>query len=718
MRSPKLAALELRRFGRGRLPRAAMAAMLLLPLLYGALYLWSFWDPYDRLDKIPVALVNDDPGAQAKGERVEAGDSLVKGLRESGTFDWRETSAAEARAGVEEGRYYLSLTIPSDFSGKVSSSSGDSPETGALKVRANDANNYIVGQISRSVFSEVRSAASSKASRGFYDKIYVSFSTLHGKTAEAARGADDLGDGIGEARKGAGELKDGLSDAENGSGDLKTGTSKLDAGASDLKKGAGQVATGTQKLADKVNGAADDVRPFLRDHSGEIGKAARGVADTSKTLKRDLGKLPGAAERARSDSRKAADTLSTLHKARCENGEAPGKPSPGASGAAGASGSNGAEVADRPGDSCGELKKAAEAAERSADVAKDVDGFVKGQKKLDALGGHLDALDEKATLLAQRAPRLQQDMDSAVRQINKLNKGAHQVSKGAGTLHTGLGTAKTGAADLDKGLGKLSDGAVSLDGGLFKLADGSGKLAGGLHDGAKRIPDYDKKERDDRTGVMADPIGLHSDKAHEAPNYGTGFAPYFIPLSLWVGAMIAYMLLQPLNKRALAAGSPAWRIALAGWLPVAAIGVAQVGALLSVLRWGLGLEMARGAGTVGFLVLVTACFTTIVQFLNARFGPAGRILVLAMLMLQLTSAGGTYPIQTSPDFFNALHPFLPMSYVVEGLRHLITGGELWPVWRACAVLLAFTVGALALTAFTARRKQVWTLDRLRPEISL
>ncbi|MGH3325817.1 MAG: hypothetical protein ACRDOV_15520, partial [Streptomyces sp.] len=78
----------------------------------------------------------------------------------------------------------------------------------------------------------------------------------------------------------------------------------------------------------------------------------------------------------------------------------------------------------------------------------------------------------------------------------------------------------------------------------------------------------------------------------------------------------------------------------------------------------------------------------------------------------------TYPIQTSPDFFNAVHSFLPMSYVVEGLRHLITGGELWPVWRACLVLLAFTAGALALTAVTARRRQVWTVDRLHPEIAL
>ncbi|MFG3255874.1 YhgE/Pip family protein [Streptomyces sp. NPDC048172] len=711
MRSPRLAALELKRFGRGRLPRAAMAAMLLLPLLYGALYLWSFWDPYERLDKIPVALVNDDSGARAKGEKVEAGDSIVKGLRDSETFDWRETSAKEAREGVEDGRYYLSLTIPSDFSKRVTSSSGDSPETGALKVQANDANNYIVGQISRSVFSEVRASASSKVSRGFYDNIFVSFSSLHGQTAKAAKGADDLGDGIGKAKKGASDLKSGLKDAEDGSGKLKTGTSDLHTGAGDLKKGAKQVAGGTQKLADKANGVSGKVTPFLKEHGDEIGKAARGVSRTSKALKKHLDELPGAAQRAQTDSRKAADALSTLYTSGCEKGGTPPPvptPSP-------TQGESPGDVKDK---ACPELKKAVDAAERSAKVAKEVNDTVKGHKNLDELGTHLDDLDKKATLLAKRAPNLGQDVTSAVRQINKLNKGAHQVSKGAGKLQAGLSTAKTGAADLDTGLGKLTKGATSLDGGLFKLADGSGKLAGGLHDGAKKIPDYDKQQRDDRTGVMSDPVGLASDKAHAAPNYGTGFAPYFIPLSLWVGAMIAYMLLQPLNKRALASGAPAWRIALAGWLPVAAIGAAQVAALMSVLHWGLGLEMARGAGTIGFLLLVTVCFTSIVQFLNARFGPAGRILVLALLMLQLTSAGGTYPIQTSPGFFNALHPFLPMTYVVEGLRHLITGGGLWPVWRACAVLLAFAVGALALTAVTARRKQVWTLDRLHPELTL
>ncbi|WP_449487765.1 YhgE/Pip domain-containing protein, partial [Streptomyces purpurascens] len=181
------------------MPRAALVALLVLPLLYGALYLWSFWDPYGRLDRIPVALVNDDKGATADGKKVTAGDDITEKLRDSKTFDWREVSAAEARRGVEDGTYYLSLTMPGDFSERITSSSGKSPETGALQVRTNDANNYIVGQISRTVSSEVRQAASTKTSRSFLDKIFVSFSDIHGETVKAAKGADKLKGGIGKA---------------------------------------------------------------------------------------------------------------------------------------------------------------------------------------------------------------------------------------------------------------------------------------------------------------------------------------------------------------------------------------------------------------------------------------------------------------------------------------------------------------------------------------
>ncbi|WP_369211560.1 YhgE/Pip family protein [Streptomyces flavofungini] len=694
MRSPKLAALELRRFGRGRLPRAALAALLLLPLLYGALYLCSFWDPYGRLDRIPVALVNEDKGASAQGKKLDAGDSIVRGLRDSKTFDWREVSDDEARRGVEDGTYYLSLTMPSDFSKRIASSSGSSPETGALRVRTNDANNYIVGQISRTVFSEVRSAASNKASRSFLDKIFISFSDIHGATQKAADGADKLDGGIGKAKKGSKDLAKGLGDAKDGSGDLAAGVKKLHKGAGDLKDGSRKVADGTGRLAAKVNGTADKVRPFLKDNGRTIGDTARLVADSSKAMRRNLGTWVKLAPEAAKGAERGSRTISGYYTKRCGNVPVPDP-------------------------FCPQLKEVKEAAANVSTIADDMNAVIQDQhsdvRKLDK---HLATLERKSRDLADRAPHLDEDLEKAVAKINELDAGAGKVAAGAKKLNTGLGTAETGATGLDAGIGKLETGAGDLKSGLYKLADGSAKLSGGLHDGVKKIPDYDKQDRHDRTEVMADPVRLASQSLHEAPNYGTGFAPYFIPLSLWVGAMVAYMLIQPLNRRALAAGASAWRIALAGWLPVAALGVLQTVALMSVLHWGLGLQMARAAGAVAFLFLVTACFAAIVQWLNARFGAAGRILVLAALMLQLTSAGGTYPVQTSPGFFGAIHPFLPMSHVVDALRRLITGGGLGPVWLACAVLTAFTLGALALTALSARRKQVWTLDRLHPELTL
>ncbi|MEV7887834.1 YhgE/Pip domain-containing protein [Streptomyces sp. NPDC002817] len=694
MRSPRLAALELRRFGRGKLPRAALVALLVLPLLYGALYLWSFWDPYGRLDRIPVALVNDDKGATADGRKLAAGDDITRGLHDSDVFEWHEVSAAEARAGVEEGTYYLSLTVPTDFSARIASSAGDSPETGALQVRTNDANNYIVGQISRTVFSEVRQAASTKASRSFLDRIFISFSDIHGATVKAAKGADKLEGGLGKAEKGSKDLADGLTDAKSGSGDLAKGLKKLDKGAGDLEDGSQQVAEGTQTLADKVNGVAAKAGPFLEDNEKTIGDTAQLVADSSKAIRKHLDTLVTTAPVAAKGARTASETLDEIHRTRCEK-------------------------AVLPDAACADLEKAKDAASDVATIADDLNTLVGDQdgdlKKLDK---NLANLQKQAQAIADRAPHLSEDLDDAVSKVNELNTGAGKVAAGAKKLHTGLGTAKTGAGDLDEGVGKLRTGAADLNGGMYKLVDGSGKLSDGLHDGADQIPDYDKRDRDERTEVMADPVQLVSKDMHKAPNYGTGFAPYFIPLSLWVGAMVAYMLVAPMNRRALAAGAPAWRIALAGWLPVVAVGVLQTVALMSVLHWAIGLQMVRAVGTVGFLFLVTACFAAIVQWLNARFGAAGRILVLAFLMLQLTSAGGTYPVQTSPGFFNALHPFLPMSYVVEALRRLITGGGLGPVWHACVVLVAFTAGALALTALSARRRQVWTLDRLHPELSL
>ncbi|MFJ9613147.1 YhgE/Pip family protein [Streptomyces noursei] len=734
MRSPRLAALELRRFGRGKLPRLGLVALMLIPLLYGALYLCSFWDPYSRLDKIPVALVNEDQGATSDGKKLTAGADLARNVKDSKTFDWEEVSATDAAKGLEKGDYYLSLTVPKDFSERIASSGGDDPQTGALQVRTNDANNYIVGSISKTVFSEIRAKTSSKSTRAFLDKIFVSFSDLHDETAKAADGAGKVDDGLGTAREKTGELADGLGKLNKGAGDLSNGAGKLDKGAGDLSngagklhsgaseaaakakelsQGAGRIADGTQQLADKVQGIAKKDLPFLREHGKDIGEKAQVVADLSQKLDDDLGKLPGNSAKAAAEARKNADDAASLYQERC----------------------GGLVSTDAD---CAKLKGIAAGTATAADLAEKVNDAI-AHTDFGQWRAKLRELHQGAVMVAQQAPGIADRADTAIGQINTLNAGAHKVADGAGQFANGIGTLANGAGDLANGAGQLHkgagdladgagqlhnglgtahDGAEKLSGGLYKLKDGANQLATGLHNGVAKIPDYDKKDRDARTDVMADPVKLAAKSMHKAPNYGTGLAPYFIPLSLWVGAMVAFMLLQPLGKRALAAGAPGWRIALGSWLPAFAIGVVQVLALMAVLHWALGLEMERAGATIGFLMLGTACFTALIQLLSAFFGPAGRVLTLVVLMLQLTSAGGTYPVQTSPGFFSWIHPFLPMSYVVDGLRRLITGGDLDVVWQGSIVLAAFTLGALALTALAARSRQVVRMKDLHPELSL
>lgn len=94
---------ELKRFSRGLMPRVALVTIVLMPLLYGALYLWAFWDPFAATGKIPVALVNSDQGTVVDGKPLDAGDQVAQGLKDSGGLDFHEVTAYEASTGVASG---------------------------------------------------------------------------------------------------------------------------------------------------------------------------------------------------------------------------------------------------------------------------------------------------------------------------------------------------------------------------------------------------------------------------------------------------------------------------------------------------------------------------------------------------------------------------------------------------------------------------------------
>ena len=137
---------------------------------------------------------------------------------------------------------------------------------------------------------------------------------------------------------------------------------------------------------------------------------------------------------------------------------------------------------------------------------------------------------------------------------------------------------------------------------------------------------------------------------------------------------------------AIAAEVLAIRVVLASYLPAAVIGIFQAVILYCVVRFALGMHVAHPAAMLAFMVLISSAFVAATQAINALVGPAvGRVLIMALLMVQLVSAGGMYPVETTSQPFQTLHRFDPMTYGVNGLRQLILGGIDGRLWQAIIV---------------------------------
>ncbi|WP_231554494.1 YhgE/Pip family protein [Arthrobacter sp. L77] len=327
------------------------------------------------------------------------------------------------------------------------------------------------------------------------------------------------------------------------------------------------------------------------------------------------------------------------------------------------------------------------------------------------LSGGLARLSDGTAALAANTPGLRDGIVSA-------SGGAAQLATGADTLSAGATEVSGGAASLSDGSSQAYDGATSLEGGLGRLSSGSQDLAQQLDQGAQQVPEYTEGQRAELGDVASSPVAIERTHDNAVDAYGEGMAPYFIPLALWVGGMVTYIVLRAVSPRALASTAASWRVSAAGYLQGALLAVLQALVLLGILMAGVGLTTPHPVGLLAFTILTALVFTAIHQSLVALLGGVGRLVALVLLMLQLTTAGGTYPVATEPGFFQFLSPLLPMTHAVTGLRHLIAGGDPGVVWLAAGQLLVFFVLAAALSVVASHRGRSWSMEKLHPSLAI
>ncbi|MFT4262614.1 MAG: YhgE/Pip family protein [Nocardioides sp.] len=307
---------------------------------------------------------------------------------------------------------------------------------------------------------------------------------------------------------------------------------------------------------------------------------------------------------------------------------------------------------------------------------------------------------------------------SASSRLDELADGADQVAAGADRLADATPALTSAIRQAHAGAGELADGAGTLRRGLVKLDAGADQLAAGLADGVSQIPDLSDSTVADTAGTIADPVKVVDRTQADAGTYGAGLAPFFLALAAWIGGYVLFLLVRPLSNRAIAANQVPLRVALGGWYPPALLGLAQMAVVLTVVTLGVGIQATHVVPTLLFMMLTSITFIAIVHALNAWLGPSGQFLGLALMVLQLVTAGGTFPWQTIPTPLHGAHHVLPMSYAVDGLRQLMYGGLSSLAWHDVVVLLAWLGAALVATSLAARRRRHWTPARIRPELSL
>lgn len=687
MTALRLATNELRRLTGGRLPRLAVAAVLLVPLLYGGLYLYANWDPYRNLDQVPAALVVADQGsAGPDGERLDVGKDVAADLTAKGAFQWHPVSAGQADAGVRDGRYTFAVTLPADFSAALASPAAFQARQGLIVLTTNDANSYTGSTIGRKVVDEVRRAVAAKAGEQAANRMLVGFATIQEKTQQAANGAVKLDDGAQRAEQGSGELAGKTRQLAAGQRALLDGSRELTAGTGRAAAGARQLDGGTDRLATGLAELERQTATLPADAS-RLAAGARQVADGNARIATVAG---GAARSAQ----ELVDHLVGLR----ENVRI-------RLAAAGLTPEQIAHVLEPADDVLDTIRRAN-------------DKLQTGNQQLGQLAAGARQVSTGADRLAANAPRLTAGIATASNGAGQVATGTDQLAGGTAKLDAGARRLTDGLGTASSGTDKLAAGAGRLHDGNRQLADGSHQLATGLSAAAGQIPDPDGRTRTATARVIGDPVAVRTVGQATAETYGAGLAPFFLGLALWVGAFVLFMLVRPLSRRALAAGQAAYRVALAGWLPAAALGVAQAVLLFGFATTVIGVHAAHPVLALGFLLLTSLAFTAVVHGLNAFFGPAGKFVALILLVLQLTTAGGTFPWQTTPAPLHPLHALLPLSYVVDGLRHLLYGGDLGGLGTAVAVLLGYLLAGLALGTLAGRSQRVWSGSRLQPELVL
>ena len=302
--------------------------------------------------------------------------------------------------------------------------------------------------------------------------------------------------------------------------------------------------------------------------------------------------------------------------------------------------------------------------------------------------------------LSTGSSQLNQKSQELIAGVDKLHSGSSQLADKSSQLILGASQLESGANKLADGSGKLAEGGTKLTSGLEDLQTGVASLGQGLSNASDQLKSASTESQN--AEILSNPLSLSKTDNDQVPVNGIAMAPYMISVALFVAAISTNMIFAKLPS----GRHPESRWA---WLKSRAEINGIIAVLAGILVYGgvhlIGLTANHEMRTFILIILTSLVFMSMVTALTTWNSRIGAFFSLILLLLQLASSAGTYPLALTNDFFRAINPWLPMSYSVSGLRQTISmTGNIHHQVIFLAVILALFIG-LGMLAYQPKKME-------------
>lgn len=657
-----------------------IGGLIFLPSLYAWLNIKASWDPYAQTDQIPLGFVNEDVGATVRGEEIDVGKKLVDNLKKDTNFNWHFVDRKEAMEELEYGNYYAVIVVPEDFSETLGSVVKAEPEKATMEYYVNEKINAIAPKITDKGASVIVEEISSEFISTVNGIIFEMFNDIGLELEESMPEIELFEEYVFTLEEELPNIHDKLVEMDeqltHASNMLDVANEKIPQAKEVTKKGLDAIQK-TSTFLNEVEEKLKAISPALKEEVKEIEAVFKDVnekrAEIEEAIKEELEEID--VESIESELPKITEDIDGIIASLQEMQN------------------NLEEENEEIETLITTLESMKEDIATVQGKTDDIKAFIENNeqffKDLQESIGSVTDIDLQAFVEKYEdeiEPKMLAEIHAGQETVNEAKGMINDISNAIPEIEKMLNETDT----------KIDEGQEALD-TLFSVYPQVQDRVNTLADTIREVQDEaDMQEIIDlllndpekEKGFFAEPVVLHKNEVFPIPNYGTGMTPFYTVLSLWVGGLLLISLLSP-NVPEEDTLSP--KVVYTGrMLTFMTIGLLQTVIVTLGDIFILGVEVSSPFWFVIFGLLISLVFMSIVYTAIALLGDVGKAVAIILLVLQIASSGGTYPVVLLPEFFQAVNPFLPFTYGVDLMREAV-GGIIWK--RAF-----FDIGALIIFA--------------------